>query len=361
LLSVVGLAAACDSTSSTTVLETVPILDAGPGGVDARPPASPLDTDGDGIPDAVEAHDPFMPADVDGDGQPNELDPDSDGDAILDGDERMANGIQPDADGDGTPDWADDDSDGDGLPDDVEAGDGDMWTPPVDTDHDGWPDYRDLDSDQDGLPDADEPGHGSSPVLFDTDDDGASDFIEAGTGTDPRDAADNPDARGYLVFVTDYMVPPEPDRLSIRVELRGRADVGVVVGEDGERIDPPGSAFAWGAVAGARGRTVRVVARNGAGAGRVGYAAVDRWSEGCTTESPVVDANGDGRDDTFADVPAHTPVCFEVVPAQNDTVWPDVSLIALEAEVVVLADEVEVDVRRVFFLVPPPIPTPGWP
>ena len=44
-------------------------------------------------------------------------------------------------------------SDDDGRPDEDEAGDGDLSTPPVDTDGDGTPDFQDPDSDDDGVAD----------------------------------------------------------------------------------------------------------------------------------------------------------------------------------------------------------------
>lgn len=80
--------------------------------------------------------------------------PDADGDRISDDDESCATSL--DTDGDGTPNCADSDSDNDGIPDSLEAGDGDLLTPPIDSDSDGEPDYLDLDADGNGLPDASE-------------------------------------------------------------------------------------------------------------------------------------------------------------------------------------------------------------
>jgi|GEM_PF-2249718 len=73
---------------------------------------------------------------------------DDDNDTISNQDE--TNGII-DTDADQIPDSLDTDSDNDGIPDDVEAGDADLSTPPVDTDGDGLPDFRDQDSDGDGV------------------------------------------------------------------------------------------------------------------------------------------------------------------------------------------------------------------
>lgn len=70
---------------------------------------------------------------------------DSDGDGISD--EHEGAGARVDTDKDGTPDFRDLDSDGDSIGDGVEAGDGDVSSPPLDTDQDGTPDFRDLDSD----------------------------------------------------------------------------------------------------------------------------------------------------------------------------------------------------------------------
>ncbi len=115
-------------------------------------PASPLDTDGDGLIDALEGN-----TDGDGDGQPDSSDADSDNDGIPDGVEAGdVPGTPRDSDGDGVPDHLDRDSDDDGVPDAIEAGS----TPatPVDSDGDGAPDYLDLDADADGLPDGIEAG-----------------------------------------------------------------------------------------------------------------------------------------------------------------------------------------------------------
>jgi len=94
---------------------------------------------------------------------------DEDGDGISDADEGRRDGI--DTDGDGVPDYLDDDSDGDGVNDSLEAGDGNVATPPRDSDSDGVADFRDTDADGNGIPDGDE-------GLADTDSDGTLDFAD---------------------------------------------------------------------------------------------------------------------------------------------------------------------------------------
>jgi hypothetical protein len=153
---------------------------------------------------------------------------DEDNDTISDVQENRAEEV--DTDGDGIPDYLDDDSDGDGIPDRLEAGDADLTTPPVDSDGDGRPDFRDVDSDNDGIPDGAEdtnhdgvldPGE-TDPHQGDTDGDGVSDLVETVAGTDPRDPADNPQARGNFVFLVPYQEPPAPpeDTLRFRTSIR---------------------------------------------------------------------------------------------------------------------------------------------
>ncbi|MCK6519727.1 hypothetical protein L6R46_32290, partial [Myxococcota bacterium] len=76
---------------------------------------------------------------------------DTDGDLIIDAHEGLI-----DNDGDGAPNYEDPDSDGDDIPDQIEAGDEDVATPPRDTDNDNVPDFLDTDSDNDFVPDAQE-------------------------------------------------------------------------------------------------------------------------------------------------------------------------------------------------------------
>jgi hypothetical protein len=93
-----------------------------------------------------------------------ECDPygDNDSDGILNHHEGCMYGT--DTDGDGVMDYEDYDSDNDGLPDEMEAGDSAINTPPTDFDGDGIPDYRDQDSDNDGVSDGDEDRDGNGLV-----------------------------------------------------------------------------------------------------------------------------------------------------------------------------------------------------
>ena len=62
------------------------------------------------------------------------------------------------------------DSDDDGVPDNIEAGDSTLDTPPVDSDGDGRPDFRDTDSDNGGVTDGVEVNEHDSDRLDPSDD-----------------------------------------------------------------------------------------------------------------------------------------------------------------------------------------------
>jgi len=172
------------------------------------------DDDQDRIPDRDELASSGGPTvDTDGDGIPDWRDPDSDDDTILDGDERDL-----DTDMDGFEDWQDIDSDADGINDIDEAGDAEIFTPPVDTDEDGVPDFRDPDSDNDGISDLDERLAGTNHLEEDSDGDGVSDLIEVGAGTDPLDPGDDPRTRGDFVFVVPFEEAPDPERDTLQFE-----------------------------------------------------------------------------------------------------------------------------------------------
>ncbi|MEM6370079.1 MAG: hypothetical protein AAGD10_06765 [Myxococcota bacterium] len=158
-----------------------------------------LDSDADGLLDREEAGDEDLltaPFQSDADGVPDYLDPDSDGDTISDLEEGRA-----DSDQNGVPDRLQLDADGDGFSDLLEAGDGDLSTPPADTDGDSVADYRDADSDDDGLLDEEEPGcpAGSDRLLVDSDGDSFQDTAERGVGSDPCDAGSGIDAFYFVL------------------------------------------------------------------------------------------------------------------------------------------------------------------
>ncbi len=187
----------------------------GDGGGDAADDAEPeapdpyVDTDDDTIADMHEGT-----GDADGDTIPNHLDLDSDGDDIPD--EVEAGDSDPrtppldsdrdgvpdfldtdsdndtildydewllDPDGDGVPAYRDWDSDGDGIGDREEAGDLDPSTSPIDTDGDTTPDFLDLDSDDDTISDAEE-------TIADTDGDGFPDYLDLDSDGDGIPDAD---------------------------------------------------------------------------------------------------------------------------------------------------------------------------
>ncbi|MBW2261159.1 MAG: hypothetical protein JRG91_04230 [Deltaproteobacteria bacterium] len=151
--------------------------------------------------DAVEESnaDPVLDAADGSEDVPDTISPretDEDGDTISDADEGSSDSV--DTDEDGTEDYLDLDSDGDSIPDEVEAGDELLDTPPRDTDGDGAPDFRDTDSDDDGLSDAREmdldscdpdeiAGCCPSPYDPDSDGDGVTDYMEMESGSDPCD------------------------------------------------------------------------------------------------------------------------------------------------------------------------------
>lgn len=74
------------------------------------------------------------------------------------------------------------------------------------------------------------------------------------------------------------------------------------------------------------------------------------------------DTDGDGHPDTFRGVTPGSPVCFDIVVKQNDTVMPTTVPQLFMATLRVLGDGfTELDSRDVFFLVPPVPEDPGGP
>jgi hypothetical protein len=72
------------------------------------------------------------------------------------------------------------------------------------------------------------------------------------------------------------------------------------------------------------------------------------------------DTDGDGIDDTFVGVTVGAPVCFEVIPAMNETVEPadEAKFYSALVDVVGVPGDVQLDEREVIFLVPPKTLTP---
>jgi len=77
-------------------------------------------------------------------------------------------------------------------------------------------------------------------------------------------------------------------------------------------------------------------------------------ANGCPT-APASDTNGDGIKDTFIAMKAGTPVCFEVIPAKNTFVEPDIDPQFFNAfvDVIAVQGNLQLDKRSVLFLVPP--------
>ena len=77
-------------------------------------------------------------------------------------------------------------------------------------------------------------------------------------------------------------------------------------------------------------------------------------ANGCPA-APATDTNGDGIKDTFVAMKAGTPVCFEVIPAKNNFVEPDIDPQFFNAfiDVVAVQGNLQLDKRSVLFLVPP--------
>jgi hypothetical protein len=77
-------------------------------------------------------------------------------------------------------------------------------------------------------------------------------------------------------------------------------------------------------------------------------------ANGCPA-APAKDSNGDGIKDTFLAVKAGTPVCFEVIPAMNNSVMPtsDPQFFNAFIDVIAVQGDLHLDKRSVLFLVPP--------
>jgi hypothetical protein len=77
-------------------------------------------------------------------------------------------------------------------------------------------------------------------------------------------------------------------------------------------------------------------------------------ANGCPAAA-AKDSDGDGIKDTFLAVKAGTPVCFEVIPATNTTVPPELDPQFFNAfvDVIAVQGNLHLDKRSVLFLVPP--------
>ena len=113
------------------------------------------------------------PADSVDSGAPSYDYDDADRDGIIDGHDGYE-----DADGDAIENYMDVDSDGDSIRDEIESGDDDVMTLPVDSDQDGIADFLDTDSDNNCIFDSNEAGGSGDGDVADTDGDGEYDFAD---------------------------------------------------------------------------------------------------------------------------------------------------------------------------------------
>jgi hypothetical protein len=88
--------------------------------------------------------------------------------------------------------------------------------------------------------------------------------------------------------------------------------------------------------------------------------ALEARTEGCT-HAAARDEDGDGRDEVYPAVTPGTAVCWEVVPRRNDRIPPAEAPRLLHARLTVRGDGSPLDVRHVFFVVPPAPPRIEWP
>ncbi len=94
----------------------------------------------------------------------------------------------------------------------------------------------------------------------------------------------------------------------------------------------------------------------------IDYLEVDISGGRCSAIRPIEDTDGDGYDDAFPALLPGTPVCWRVVPRQNDTVMPIVDVPQVfRARLTVYGDDSPLDARIVYFLIPPRVDPPGGP
>lgn len=78
----------------------------------------------------------------------------------------------------------------------------------------------------------------------------------------------------------------------------------------------------------------------------------------CTAVRSVADTDGDGAPDAYPSLLPGTPVCWDVIPRENDRVQPTDRPLVFRARIVVRGDGSILDQRTVYFLVPPRIELP---
>jgi len=195
----------------------------------------------------------------------------------------------------------------------------------------------DDDNDGDGLTNGLEEEFGSDPNLIDTDGDGYSDFIEWVAGTDPNDLHSNPMAEGDFIFVAPYSWLPSP-ALAVLVFTSGDATMDLSTQlRDDETDDEDATAL------------MERVSANTEG----GVADPLDPDLICAGELATADDDGDTVPDRFVDVPPGTTVCFDIVPAKNETILPSSTPTVFKAFLDVVGDGATVlDTRTVYFYIP---------
>jgi len=225
-----------------------------------------------------------------------------------------------------TPDGGDSDADTDADTD-------------TDTDTDSDSDIDpEADNDGDGLTNGLEVETGSDPNDPDSDDDGSPDFVEWVAGTDPNAPDSNPMAEGDFYFISPYMSEPFPETAFLVFTTGEAASELSASVRDDDTDDEDAAAL------------LERVSANIEG----GVADPTNPELVCTGGLATVDDDSDTIPDRFVDVPAGTTVCFDVVPAENETIPGSTIPIVLPAFIDVGGDgATALDTRSVYFLLPP--------
>ena len=195
----------------------------------------------------------------------------------------------------------------------------------------------DDDNDGDGLTNGQEEEFGSDPNFMDTDNDSYSDFMEWVAGTDPNDQYSNPMAEGDFVFVAPYSWLPSP-ALSVLVLTTGDATMDLSTSlRDDETDDEDATPL------------IDRVSPNTEG----GIADPTNNDIICVGGLATADDDDDSIPDRFVDVPPGTTVCFDVVPARNETISPSSIPTIYQAYLDVVGDGATVlDTRTIYFYIP---------